>query len=168
MTEPLPSGSVLPQGAFSGRQAFRDVLLAAFDAAARENWRELVLCDADFADWPMGERVVVDALQAWAGKGRQLVLLAERFDVFERQHPRFVPWRQLWSHIIDCRVCRGPGLPAVPSAISAPGWMMQRLDVAHFRGVCENDPVRRRALREHIDECLRQSRSGFPASTLGL
>jgi hypothetical protein len=160
--------AALPEGAFSGRQAFRDILLAAFDAAAREHWRELILSDADFADWPMGERVVIDAFQAWAGRGRQLVLLAERFDRFERHHPRFVQWRQLWSHIIDCRVCHGPGLPRVPSAISAPTWAMQRLDAEHFRGVADSDPVRRRALREQIDECLRHSRPGFAAHTLGL
>ena len=166
-----PADAGLPQGPFSGREAFRAHLLTAFDAASRQGWREIILSDADFTDWPMGERAVTEALQAWAGqagRGRQLVLVAERFDAFERHFPRFVQWRQLWSHIIDCRVCRGPGLPSVPSAFWTPDWALHRLDVELFRGLTSVDPVRRRALRELQDECLRQGRPGFPASTLGL
>jgi hypothetical protein len=161
-------GFDLPQGAFDGRLAFREHLQSALAAAARQNWREIVLSDPHFDDWPLGERAIVDALQAWAAAGRSFVLLAQRFDVFEREHARFVTWRRMWSHIIECRACNGPGLPEVPSAIWTPSWFLHRIDIDHGRGVCGREPEGRRALRERLDECLRHARPGFPASTLGL
>jgi len=89
------AGIDLPEGAFDGRRAFHDHLQAALGAAARLNWREIVLSDADFVDWPLGERATVEALQAWSAAGRSMVLLAQRFDVFAREHARFVHWRRL-------------------------------------------------------------------------
>ncbi|MDM0080660.1 hypothetical protein QTI17_08665 [Variovorax sp. J31P179] len=158
----------LPDGAFDGRRAFHDHLQAALGAAARQNWREIVLSDPDFVDWPLGERSTVEALQAWSAAGRSMVLLAQRFDIFAREHARFVHWRRMWSHIIDARACQGPGLPPVPSAIWTPGWFLHRVDLEHVRGTCGRTPEARRALRERIDECLRHARPAFPASTLGL
>lgn len=158
----------LPEGAFEGRRAFHAHLQAALAAAAVQNWREIVFCDPDFVDWPLGERAVTDALQAWSSSGRSLVLLAQRFDVFDREHARFVHWRRMWSHIVDCRACDGPGLPQVPSGIWTPSWFLLRIDTAHGRGVCGAEPAARRAFRERIDECLRHAKPGFPASTLGL
>ncbi|MBO9514805.1 MAG: hypothetical protein J7549_11860 [Variovorax sp.] len=158
----------LPEGAFDGRHAFEARLRSAFAAAAQQQWPEFVWSDPDFVDWPLGERSVIDALQGWASAGRQLVLVAQRFDVAEREHARFVHWRRMWSHIIDCRVCSGPGMPQVPSAIWTPSWFLHRIDVDRVRGVCGRSPESRRAVRERIDECLRHAKSGFPASTLGL
>jgi hypothetical protein len=162
------SKTQLPEGAFEGRIAFQQNIQAALSAAAECHWREIVLCDPDFADWPLGERAVVDALQAWAAAGRSLVLLAQRFDVFQRDHARFVNWRRMWSHIVDARACLGPGLPQVPSGIWTPDWALVRIDVEHGRGACTLLPDRRRAMRERIDECLRHSKAAFPVTTLGL
>jgi hypothetical protein len=158
----------LPEGAVESRQVFHAYLHTAFAAAARENWREIVLSDPAFDDWPLGERAFVDALQAWAAPGRRLVLLAQRFDVFDRGHARFVHWRRMWSHIIECRACEGSGLPQVPSAVWTPSWFLHRIDIEHGRGICGSQPADRRALREQIDECLRHAKPGFPSSTLGL
>src|ERR1700754_4969059 len=118
------STPALPEGVFDGRLAFLANVHAAFSAAARHNWREIVVSDTDFADCPLGERALGEALQAWSASGRSFTLLAQRFDVFEREHARFVSWRRMWSHIIDCRACNGPGLPQVPSAIWTPEWFM--------------------------------------------
>jgi hypothetical protein len=159
----------LPTGPFAGPQAFAQAIRAALDAAQSEGWREWVWSDPDFADWPLGERSVAEAMQRWSAAGRRLTLLAERFDVFERHHARFVHWRRMWGHIVDARVCRGPGLPAVPSAIWTPTWVLRRLDVERCNGNSSStDAQGRRALREALDECLRHSRAGFPITTLGL
>ncbi|MDM0113385.1 hypothetical protein QTI66_14600 [Variovorax sp. J22R133] len=160
--------SSLPHGRFEGPQAFRELVLSALEAAAREGWREIVLSDPDYVDWPLGDRATADALQQWSAAGRSMVMLAERFDVFERYHARFVTWRRMWGHIVDCRVCRGSGMPQVPSGIWTPAWFARRMDVENYKGMSGNDGVSRRALREAIDECLRHSRAGFPTSTLGL
>ncbi|MGI4777583.1 MAG: hypothetical protein ACRYGA_05620 [Janthinobacterium lividum] len=160
--------NALPGGAFDGRQAFHERLRAALAAAAREGWRELVFSDSTFADWPLGERACIEALNAWASGGRSLLMLAANFAVFDREHARFVQWRRTWSHVVDCRACSGAGAPRVPSAIWTPAWQMHRVDTERSRGVSGSDPERRRALREQIDECLRHGRPAFPATTLGL
>ena len=67
MSEPLESPPSapppLPEGRLSGRTVFVGLLRQAFAAAAEEGWTRIVLCDPDFADWPLGEREVVAALR---------------------------------------------------------------------------------------------------------
>jgi len=155
-------------GAFSGPTEFADVVRQALACAAREGWTNMVWCDATFFDWPLGERAVIESLNAWAGMGRHLVMLAHSFDSVPRLHPRLVAWRQTWGHIIECRVCRGRDASDMPSALWSPSWAMQRLDVVRSTGVAGLEPQRRVMLKEELDECRRQSSPGFPASTLGL
>lgn len=164
-TSPLP---LLPEGRFDGREAFGAIVRHALSAAAREGWKEIVFSDPDFADWPLGERASIEALQAWSASGRRFVLLAQRFDVIERGHARFVPWRRMWDHIIECRSTGKAAGTEVPSAIWTPTWFAHRVDPERCRGVCGTDPRARRELREAIDESWRVGRPAFPASTLGL
>ena len=159
---------MLTDRAFEGRASFRDLLQGALATAAQENWRELILSDATFADWPLGERASIEALQAWATAGRTLQLIAGTFDVFERDHARFVQWRKRWDHIMVCSLCSGSGAPLVPSAIWTPGWFLHRIDPERCRGVSGSEPERRVALRQVFDECLRHGRPGFAATRLGL
>lgn len=163
----MPAEAIPPltEGRFDGREAFGAIVRNALSAAAQQGWQEIVFSDPDFADWPLGERASIDALQAWAASGRRLLLLAQRFDLIERGHARFVPWRRLWDHLIECRAT---GNAAVPSAIWTPSWFAHRIDPEHSQGVCSTDPRARRELRETIDEGWRRGRPAFPASTLGL
>ncbi|MDM0047358.1 hypothetical protein QTH91_22900 [Variovorax dokdonensis] len=165
---PVVAGADLPEGSFSGPQAFAQRIRDAIEASAGAGWREVYWSDPDFVDWPLGERAVADALQRWAGAGRRLVLVAQDYGVFERHHARFVTWRRMWSHIVEARVCKGPGLPEVPSGIWTPDWHLRRLDIERCHGVSGSDALGRRQLRENLDECLRHSRAGFPVTTLGL
>jgi hypothetical protein len=158
----------LPEGRFDGREAFDALLRGALSAAAQQGWKEIVFSDPDFADWPLGERATIEALQAWSASGRRLMLLAQRFDVLERGHARFVPWRRMWDHIIECRATGKAAGSEVPSAIWTPTWFVHRIDPERSRGVSGTDAPARRALRESIDECWRIARPAFPASTLGL
>lgn len=162
---PRPS---LPEGAFDGPRAFAERIRLALAQAATEGWPELVFSDPDFADWPLGERAVVQSLQAWAGAGRSLRLVAGSFDAFQRQHARFVPWRQRWDHIVQCRECNGPGAAEVPSALWTPAWFLHRIDPLYSRGLSSSETPARVALRHAIDECFRKGRPGFPASVAGL
>ncbi|MDP9603374.1 UNVERIFIED_ORG: hypothetical protein J2W38_003163 [Variovorax paradoxus] len=162
---PAPS---LPEGRFDGREAFDVLLRNALSAAAREGWKEIVFSDIDFAEWPLGERATIEALQAWSASGRRLMLLAQRFDILERGHARFVSWRRMWDHIIECRATGKAAGSDVPSAIWTPTWFVHRIDPERSRGVSGTDSRARRELREAIDECWRLGRPAFPASTLGL
>lgn len=158
----------LPQGRLSGRSAFTQAVRDGLQAAVREGWGELILCDANFADWPLGERAVVEALQAWSSRGRRFVMVAMDYSGFPRLHPRFVKWRQTWDHIIECRLSRATDELAFPSVFWGPAWVMQRIDVERDVLVCDSAASRRMELRQLLDECRRDSAPGFPASVLGL
>jgi hypothetical protein len=162
------AGGELPSGRFTGRVAFGQLVRDALACAAREGWPEIILCDADFHDWPLGERAVAESLQQWSASGRRATLLAKRYDEVVRRHARFVTWRQRWSHIIEARACPSADPLELPGAIWSPAWVMQRLDPERCNGVCGREPERRLLLRESLQEWLARSTASFPASTLGL
>jgi hypothetical protein len=169
--EAVPDGGAgisLPHGRVNGLVAFQQLVRDTLACAAQQGWREILLCDAAFADWPLGERAVAESLQAWSKTGRSFVMMATRYDALARQHARFVAWRKTWSHIIDCRVCPQADPQDFPSAIWSPQWVMRRLDVQHCGCICGAEPDRRQLLREELDEWRRNSSPGFPATVLGL
>lgn len=158
----------LPSRRFEGRNDFRQLVRDALACAARDGWREIVLSDATFEDWPLGERAVAESLQAWSNSGRRLVLLAKRYDEVVRSHARFVAWRGRWSHIVSANACPSVDPLELPSAIWSPAWVLQRLDVQRSNGYCGGEAERRVLLRERLDEWLLKATPSFPATTLGL
>lgn len=168
MTESLLSATQLPEGRFVGRQAFVGLVRQAIECAAREGWPSLLLSDADFSDWPLGERAVVEAFNAWAGRGRQLRLLAQDYRPVRQQHPRFVQWRVTWAHLVEAQVWPGAAAGELPSAIWSPGWTLERLDPLRCVGVTSFDGVRRVDLRERLDAAWQRGGPGFAATVLGL
>lgn len=166
------SASLPPQlvaGTFTGREAFRARLRLAFAEAARAGWRELIVLDPDFADWPLGEPAVLACLTAWAQAGRRkLTVLASGYGQVERLHPLFVAWRRNWSHRIECRAVPSAAGLGLPSLLWSPAWALQRHELRLSSGACLNDPERRQLLRQLADGWLERSRPAFPADTLGL
>ena len=158
----------LLKGAFSGPDEFSQLVRDALTTAALEGWSEMVWSDSDFESWPLREKAVIESLNAWARKGRKLVLLARKYDSLQRFQPRFVTWRGVWDHIVECRVCKGVDASEFPSALWSPHWAMRRLDSVRNTGFAGSEPRRRLQLREALDEIRRHSSPGFAASTLGL
>ena len=158
----------LPSRRFEGRDEFRQLVRDALATAAREGWREIILSDASFEDWPLGERAVAQALQAWSHSGRRMTLLARRYDGVLRQHARFVRWRGTWSHIITAVACPSADPLDLPSALWSPAWVMERRDIERSNGYCGSEPERRVLLRESLNAWLQKSSPAFPATTLGL
>jgi hypothetical protein len=159
---------LLPQGRFEGPSEFSDLIRLAFASAAAQGWREIIICDSTFEDWPLGERVVAQALNDWSKSGRKLTMLAKNYNEVMRRHARFVTWRRTWSHIIECRANTAISLDDMPSALWSPDWVCQRLDLARSTGVSGSEPARRVALKERLNECLKLSSPAFAATTLGL
>lgn len=158
----------MPDGRFAGREDFRSHVRQALERAAHENWNRLILSDASFEDWPLGERAVAESLQAWSRSGRSFVMLARDYGTVQRDHARFVTWRRTWSHIIECWACPAADPLEIPSAIWSPAWALQRLDPVRSAGHCGAEPERRLRLAELLEAWLRKSSPSFPASTLGL
>ena len=160
--------SALPEGRFSGRTEFGDRIRRAFQAAANQGWREIIICDANFEDWPLGERAVTSALGDWSRTGRKLTMIARNYDAVTRTQPRFVSWRQTWSHIVECRGSASGSRDNLPSAMWTPSWVFERLDLERSAGYCGHEAARRVALKECLKERLLKSVPAFPATTLGL
>ena len=158
----------LPAGRFEGREAFSQLVRDAFACAAQQGWRELMISDASFEQWPLHERSVVESLQMWSRTGRRLTMVAARYDGVLRNQARFVTWRKRWEHIIECRICRSVDALDFPSVIWSPVWAMRRLDLMRSTGVSSVAPDRRQKIREELDELLAGSAPGFPSTTLGL
>jgi hypothetical protein len=158
----------LLEGRFSGRAEFADLIRLALATAAAQGWREIILCDPDFEDWPLGERAVAQALNDWCRSGRKFTMLAASYEALARRHARFVTWRRTWAHLVECRknVATPPG--DLPSALWSPHWVFQRMDLPRCIGTAGSEAARRVALKERLDELLLNSSPAFAATTLGL
>lgn len=165
---PMPGGR---SRSIDGRREFEATFREALSAiAAAPQAREVFLCDADFADWPLGERAVVALFEAWARSHRRLVVIACGFDDLARRHPRWVLWRQNWSHVVDCRLLSDIEPAACPSQLHAPRVCTLRLfDARRHRGAySEGDERVDQAVRAEFDVLSQRSEPGFPVTTLGL
>lgn len=166
-----PSGTVAPkllEGRFCGHAEFAELIRLALATAAAQGWREIVLSDPDFEEWPLGERAVAQALNDWARTGRKFTMLAENYEALPRRHARFVTWRQTWSHLVECRKTEATPAGSLSSALWSPGWVFERLDLPRCIGMAGSEAARRVALKECLNEYLLNSSAAFPATTLGL
>ena len=138
--EQAPTPFILPQGRFSGQSEFTALIRLAFSTAAAQGWREIILSDSNFEDWPLGERAVAQSLQDWARSGRKLTMLARRYDEVVRRHARFVTWRRTWAHIVECRGINTVAGDDLPSALLPR--LVEEI-VAHCLSVTDCIPGRR-------------------------
>jgi hypothetical protein len=141
----------------------------AFAEAAARGSREIWLCDDDFSHWPLGERAVIEDLVRWAGSSRRMTLLARSFDEVARRHPRWVEWRQQWSHLVHCRSNTELEAGGVPTVLLASDALSVRLsEPIHFRGRLSLEKAELVRCKELIDAVLQRSVETFPATTTGL
>ena len=152
------------------RSAFGTGLRWGFDTAFARDARRIVCVDRDFAEWPLDDPALLDALAAWLRRPkRRLVLLADHFDAMPRCHPRFVRWRADWSHAIDAFAPPPEDRAELPTLLVDDGPVcVQLLDAVHWRGRCELDARHAQLWRENLDALLQRSVPAFPVSQLGL
>ena len=162
------SDSVWASGRIAGLDDFRMAIRLALAEAASAGVNEMIWCDADFSDWPLGERAVVESLDQWARGGRKLRLLAGDWGLVQARDARFVRWRTTWAHLIEARAFGRARGAELPSLLWTSAGAIERLDPVRGTGRWLAEPSERLRLRERFEECWRRSSSGFPASTLGL
>ena len=161
--------STEPLTPITSRSEFHAALRLAFGEAAQRGSRELWLCDDDFADWPLGERAVIEQLGLWAASSRRLTLLARTFDEVARRHARWVAWRLQWSHIVSCCTNNELEVGEMPTLLIASGTVNVRLiDRVHHRGRVSHARADEIHCKEMFDAVLQRSEPAFPATTTGL
>jgi hypothetical protein len=136
--------------------------------AAADGVREIWCADRDFADWPLNEPALIDALTRWASRGRRLVLLAQHFDAMPVRHPRFVTWRRLHDPNVDARSPLELEANEHPCAMAAGPLSLEVFDRDRWQGRVSHDPADAVVCRERLDVILQRSQPAFAASTLGL
>ncbi|MFT3666022.1 hypothetical protein [Piscinibacter sp.] len=150
------------------RGDFQNAVRGALAEAALVGCREIWLVDDDFAEWPLGEKAVVDDLTHWAAAHRSFTIVARSFDALARQ-ARWVTWRRQFSHVVHCRANNELEAGQMPSILLVPGLLSVRLhDRVHYRGVATRDKADELQWREAIDAVLQRAAEAFPATTLGL
>lgn len=169
---PGNSPAVWPEGRFVGREAFQQRVVQGVQMAADRACALVWLCDPDFSAWPLGERRLVQALDAWAAATRahplaQLRVLGQRFDDMRLRHARFVDWRARWSHRVEVRVWSA-GQASLPSVLWTPEWTMQRVDDARDVVVATVEAAQRTRLDELLQQRWQQARPALPVTSLGL
>jgi hypothetical protein len=153
----------------TSRPEFHLALRQAFAEAATAGSRELWLADSDFADWPLGERDVIERLSEWVASSRRLTLLANSFDDVARRHPRWVAWRRQWAHVVSCRANTELEADAMPTLLIASGTTTVRLsDPVHYRGRVSHDRAEELRCKELFDAVSQRSEEAFPATSTGL
>jgi hypothetical protein len=153
----------------TSRNELQAALREAFALAASQGCREIFISDGDFAEWPLGERAVIESLTQWAFAHRRFTMLARSYDDVMRRHPRFVAWRRQWDHVIDCRALDDVEEGQFPSMLIAPGLVTLRvLDPVGYRAAVSSDAGDELRAKERLDACLQRSTPSFGASTTGL
>lgn len=161
--------STEPSTLVTSRAEFHAALRRAFEDLASVGSREVWLCDEDFADWPLGERAIVELLTQWAASSRKLTLLARSFDEVARRHPRWVEWRRSWSHIVSCRTNTELASGEFPTLLLGIDTVSVRLsDNVHHRGRLSHEQADEVRCKEQIDAVMQRSEEAFPATTTGL
>jgi hypothetical protein len=151
------------------RGEFHDAVRNALTEAAAAGWREIWLCDPDFADWPLNEAGLIDSLTGWAAAHRRLHLLALDYDQVLRRHPRFVRWRVQWAHVMVCGALQDLQPVGVPVLLHAPGALTLRLfDPLRHQGRVSRLPADIAQAGELVDAISQRSTPAFAATTLGL
>ena len=162
--------SDLTHGRSACRVALRQALcgLAAPQPAAVVP-DDVLIIDSMFADWPLDDAAVMQALQVWIKpSGRKLRMVGLDFDALARAHPRFSRWRRDWAHRIEAwRPVDGLWAPALRGLLAGPT-VLQWLDAPDGCLRRVTGEVQMQALHEQSAAFLQRCEPAWPVTTLGL
>lgn len=150
-------------------KGFADAVQWVVDEAVSSRSRRLLLADADFSAWPLNAEPVRAALTAFVRMpGRQVLMIANRFDRVEPRHPRFFAWYRVWCHTVTALapVESGSDIPCLAAADRHHGLVLT--DPLNWLGRrMVQDPALRRAV-DALDALAQRCERSLPATTLGL
>jgi hypothetical protein len=166
-------------GVFEGRAAYEAALRQVLLAGCAEGSRAIVgIAPGGFMAWPWSDRAVLEALAAWARRGRMLQLIGTGFEELRQRHPRFVQWRTTYDHCFEARELEPQGgcteastrtpLAALYVVGSEAALSVRLFDDQQWRGALSAETRDRALLQEWFDVLTQRASPAFPASTLGL
>jgi hypothetical protein len=181
MTDLPPSGVLLGRAACTAllRQLLcdlgappADIALSATGAPGQPGQplpREALICDVDFAAWPLDDPAVLRRLASWLRPaGRRLTIVVRDVDATARLHPLFARWRRDWAHRIavwqPVDGLLAPGLRLLLAGTAAAQW----LEAPDWRLRLITDSVHLAALHEQCADFLQRCEPAWPVTTLGL
>lgn len=154
---------------FSGPQEWQNVLLQTLRLARQRHCDRIIWCDPGFADWPLGHTAVLDALEDWAARQHQLVLVATGFDTLVRRHPRFMAWRARRDDMVQGRKVTSQFARDTPSAIWTAAHAAWLTNPDRLTGIHGSDAALVSQIHETLGDWVeKRSVNGFPSTTLGL
>ena len=161
-------------GRIDGWRAFQERFRALLSLVATSSG-ECRWVDADFGHWPIGERANVELLQQWmlSHDDARLTLVAGQFEVMQRAHPRWLTWRQTWSHRVQCWQASDEIVPDLRAMFiwrdrSGDRAGLRMLDAVTAVGQWTTDPATLSLWQADFDAYLQRSSEGMPCTTLGL
>lgn len=160
----------MTRSAIDGQAAFAAAVVQAPAAALAAAARRMLWVDPDFAEWPLDDEALLDALGRWLRlPQRQLVLLAERFDAVARGRPRFMAWYRVYAHAIRAVAPDPAEIAELPTVlVIEPAAVLQLVDRRHWRGHWHDAAAEARVWTDRIDALLQRCAPALPATTLGL
>ena len=172
--DPVSESAPPVSGRINGWRDFQARFLATLSQVSASSG-ECRWADPDFAHWPLGERAVTDVLQRWMREhgGASVTLLAGQFDVLQRLHPRWLSWRQTWSHRVSCWQASDEIVADLKPMFL---WRDRQGDRAGIRmldsvtavGQWTTEPAVLALWQADFDAYLQRSSEGMPCTTLGL
>jgi hypothetical protein len=159
-----------PNSAIASRADFRAALRQTLTAVSAAGVRQLSWVSPDFAEWPLDEPEIIEALTVWARTpGVHLVWISHDFERIRRTMPRLTRWRQNFAHVLNCRSPNELASADMPSLLVADRRLVLRLlDRERVRGWVSHEGADVQHAQEEIDAILQRSAESFPAVTLGL
>jgi hypothetical protein len=148
---------------------FLDAARTLLSQADASGTREITLVDTDFSPWPLDDAAVIDALTRWIRlPGRRLRLMGNRFDVIERDQPRFAAWRKPFAHAIECLSPTDIDPGDMPSVLLLDAASLELFDRERWQARTTSE---RRTLvlqRERLDALMQRCEAAWPVTMLGL
>ncbi len=163
--DPTPARSVI-----DSRSAFRNAVQQAVARALAQRARRMLWVDSDFADWPLDDPALLQALIDWLRlPQRQLLLLASNYEELRHRRARFVAWYRLWSHAVSAQGPAEEDVALLPCLLRVERTRLVQLqDKIHWRGWISEEPAVLQASKERTDALLQRSSPAFAVTTLGL
>ena len=162
-------GMCFEVGSFQGEVGMAKALERCIVYACEQGSRTLCFCDVGFAQWPLSNDRVIDAMTGWArsvSNQRRLTVMAATYGLIEREHNVWMRWRRTWGHRVQCLVVASEFDANLPCVFWSDGLMLSVQNRDTCVGGVSQDRKDLVAMRLRLDELVRCCAEGFPATTL--